>query len=188
MRPHIDHVELTVSDLSRAERFYDALLPLLGFDLRHKGRGDFPDFDHTEIDYATADFSLGLVSPRRGGGRGRRRRKPGALHHLAFAADSRERWTVSLHRSAPFPACGSGPHPGVTQNIPRITTLSFFMTPRESKWKSSTSPGNVTFCETSYFALWKGGRFLWSCSPSPAAWGPFFSVEKPAISSGCICR
>ena len=43
------------------------------------------------------------------------------------------------------------------------------------------------FCETSYFALWKGGRFLWSCSPSPAAWGPFFSVEKPAISSGCIC-
>ena len=31
MRPHIDHVELTVSDLSRAERFYDALLPLAGF-------------------------------------------------------------------------------------------------------------------------------------------------------------
>ena len=91
MRPHIDHVELTVSDLSRAERFYDALLPLLGFDLRHKGRGDFPDFDHTEIDYATADFSLGLVSPRPElAGEGVCRRKPGALHHLAFAADSRE--------------------------------------------------------------------------------------------------
>ena len=90
MRPHIDHVELTVSDLSRAERFYDALLPLLGFDLRHKGRGDFSDFDHTEIDYATADFSLGLVSPRPElAGEGVCRRKPGALHHLAFAADSR---------------------------------------------------------------------------------------------------
>ena len=91
MRPHIDHVELTVSDLSRAERFYDALLPLLGFDLRHKGRGDFPDFDHKEIDYSTAVFSLGLVSPRPElAGEGVCRRKPGALHHLAFAADSRE--------------------------------------------------------------------------------------------------
>ena len=44
-----------------------------------------------EIDYATADFSLGLVSPRPElAGEGVCRRKPGALHHLAFAADSRE--------------------------------------------------------------------------------------------------
>lgn len=48
------------------------------------------------------------------------------------------------------------------------------MTPRGSNWKSSTSPGNVTFCETSYFALWKGGRFLWSCSPIPSRLGTFF--------------
>ena len=33
MVPRIDHIELTVADLDRAEPFYDELLPLLGFDL-----------------------------------------------------------------------------------------------------------------------------------------------------------
>lgn len=91
MKPRIDHIELTVSDLDRAERFYDALLPLLGFELRNKGRGEFSEFEHIEIDYATPDFSLGLVNPRPAFcGEEVCRRKPGALHHLAFAADSRE--------------------------------------------------------------------------------------------------
>lgn len=91
MRPRVDHIELTVADLVRAERFYDALLPLLGFDLKNKGRGEFPEFQHIEIDYATADFSLGLVNPRPAlEGEAVCRRKPGALHHLAFGADSRE--------------------------------------------------------------------------------------------------
>ena len=90
MRPKIDHIELTVQDLDRAERFYDALLPLLGFDLKNKGRGHFPEFEHTEIDYGTADFSLGLVNPRPAlKDEEVCRRKPGALHHLAFSADSR---------------------------------------------------------------------------------------------------
>lgn len=91
MKPKIDHIELTVQDLARAERFYDALLPLLGFDLKNKGRDDFPEFEHTEIDYGTADFSLGLVNPRPAlKGEEVCRRKPGALHHLAFSAASRE--------------------------------------------------------------------------------------------------
>lgn len=89
MRPAIDHIEITVADLDRAERFYDALLPLLGFDLKHKGRGEFPAWEHTEIDYGTADFSLGLVCPRPAlAGEGVCRRKPGSLHHLAFRAES----------------------------------------------------------------------------------------------------
>ena len=36
MKPVIDHIHMTVTDLDRAERFYDRLLPMLGFDLRHK--------------------------------------------------------------------------------------------------------------------------------------------------------
>lgn len=33
MRPKIDHIHITVEDPDRAERFYDRLLPLLGFSL-----------------------------------------------------------------------------------------------------------------------------------------------------------
>ena len=33
MEPIIDHIEITVRDISVAVRFYDRLLPLLGFDL-----------------------------------------------------------------------------------------------------------------------------------------------------------
>ena len=89
MRPQVDHIELTVADLDRAERFYDALLPLLGFDLKDKSRGEFPEFEYIEIDYGTADFSLGLVCPRPAlRDEAVCRRRPGALHHLAFRADS----------------------------------------------------------------------------------------------------
>ena len=89
MTPKIDHIEITVADLDRAERFYDVLLPLLGFDLKDKGRGEFTAYEHVEIDYGTADFSLGLVCPRPAlREEAVCRRKPGALHHLAFRAES----------------------------------------------------------------------------------------------------
>ena len=42
MVPRIDHIELTVADLDRAEPFYDELLPLLGFDLDRKTWGNLP--------------------------------------------------------------------------------------------------------------------------------------------------
>lgn len=90
MKPKIDHIELTVQDLDRAERFYDALMPLLGL-VKRGGREAFPEFEHIEIDYGSADFSLGLVNPRPAF-RDEEvcRRKPGALHHLAFSASGRE--------------------------------------------------------------------------------------------------
>ena len=66
MVPRIDHIELTVADLDRAEPFYDELLPLLGFDLT-------------------------LICPRPAlVGEAVCRRKPGSLHHLAFGVDRRE--------------------------------------------------------------------------------------------------
>ena len=42
MRPRIDHLDITVKDLDREEVFYDALLPLLGFELTMKAKGDEP--------------------------------------------------------------------------------------------------------------------------------------------------
>ena len=63
MEPFIDHIEITVKDMAAAVPFYDRLLPLLGF---------------------------AITSPRRAfAGETINRRKPGALHHLAFRATSR---------------------------------------------------------------------------------------------------
>lgn len=42
VEPIVDHIEITVRDLSVAEPFYDRFLPLLGFDLRHKGGAASP--------------------------------------------------------------------------------------------------------------------------------------------------
>lgn len=36
MEPIIDHIQITVKDLSTAVQFYDKLMPLLGFDLSSK--------------------------------------------------------------------------------------------------------------------------------------------------------
>ena len=37
MEPIIDHIQITVKDMSIAEPFYDKLFPLLGFDIQNKG-------------------------------------------------------------------------------------------------------------------------------------------------------
>ena len=37
MEPIIDHIQITVKDMSVAVPFYDKLLPLLGFDIQQKG-------------------------------------------------------------------------------------------------------------------------------------------------------
>ena len=43
MLPMIDHIHITVEDIDRAERFYDKLLPLLGFDLSLKEYDAVPE-------------------------------------------------------------------------------------------------------------------------------------------------
>lgn len=91
MEPVIDHIHLTVDDLGRAEQFYDALLPLLGFDLALKERDSEPEDDgYAIVEYHHRSFSLGIVS-RRPGSEALRpdNRRPGALHHLAFHVDGR---------------------------------------------------------------------------------------------------
>lgn len=91
MKPIIDHIQITVQDLDRAEKFYDKLLPILGFDLNKKlrGRVDANDFD--VIEYAHEILIIGFNSPRpEVKDDPPHRRRPGALHHLAFRAESEE--------------------------------------------------------------------------------------------------
>ena len=86
--PRIDHIHVTVRDIERAERFYDALLPLLGFDLALKERAVVRDRDYRLVEYHHAAFSLGIVSERpQYSFNPVSRRRAGAMHHLAFRVD-----------------------------------------------------------------------------------------------------
>ncbi len=105
MKPVIDHIHMTVTDLDRAERFYDRLLPMLGFDLRHKAKDAVPGHEYEIVEYNHVSFSIGIVSPRKeyametvG------RRKPGALHHLAFRVESSGEVDHLFERVATIPA------------------------------------------------------------------------------------
>lgn len=91
MEPIIDHIQITVKDLKAAEVFYDKLMPILGFDLskKHKGRVEKHDFD--VIEYQHPLVLIGINSPREAFKEDAiHRRKPGALHHLAFRAHSQQ--------------------------------------------------------------------------------------------------
>ena len=90
MVPVLDHIHITVSNLKRWETFYDKLLPLLGFDLRYKEYDCVNAHEYEIIEYHHAQFSLGLISPRRCFERESiNRRKPGAMHHIAFHVENR---------------------------------------------------------------------------------------------------
>jgi len=39
MKPIIDHIQITVKNFEKAERFYDKLMPILGLDLKDKSKG-----------------------------------------------------------------------------------------------------------------------------------------------------
>lgn len=90
IKPRIDHIHITVGDLERAERYYDRLLPLLGFDLSLKEHDHVPEHEYHIVDYHDRAFSIGLVNQREAyRGEKPSRRKAGALHHLAFRADGK---------------------------------------------------------------------------------------------------
>lgn len=91
MKPIIDHIQITVRDLSLAESFYDKLMQILGFDLARKAKGAVPAHDFEVIEYGHPLLTFGINSPREGfKDDSIHRRKPGALHHLAFRADSKD--------------------------------------------------------------------------------------------------
>jgi catechol 2,3-dioxygenase-like lactoylglutathione lyase family enzyme len=91
VKPVIDHIQITVRDLPVAEAFYDKLMPILGFDLNKKVKGKVSKHEFDVVEYAHPNLLFGINSPREQfRNETVHRRKPGALHHLAFKADSTE--------------------------------------------------------------------------------------------------
>jgi catechol 2,3-dioxygenase-like lactoylglutathione lyase family enzyme len=90
MEPFIDHIEITVRDMATAVPFYDRLLPLLGFDLRHRTEAVIEKHDKRVVSYEHPHLGFAITSPLNAFSHETiNRRKPGALHHLAFRARSR---------------------------------------------------------------------------------------------------
>ena len=90
MEPIIDHIQITVKDMSIAVPFYDKLLPILGFDIQNKVSAVIEEHEFHVVEYTHPRLTFAITSPRSGfAGDTIHRRKPGALHHLAFKAESR---------------------------------------------------------------------------------------------------
>jgi catechol 2,3-dioxygenase-like lactoylglutathione lyase family enzyme len=102
MEPIIDHIEITVKDMSVAVPFYDKLLPLLGFDPKRRVSAVMEDREKHVVEYEHPRLGFAITSPRSVFmGETINRRKPGSLHHLAFRATSRaevDRLHVELKR------------------------------------------------------------------------------------------
>ena len=91
MKPIIDHIQITVKDLKIAEPFYDKLMPVLGFDLSRKSKGTVAAHEFDVVEYFHPLLIFVINSPREAFREDMiHRRKPGAIHHLAFKAESRE--------------------------------------------------------------------------------------------------
>jgi catechol 2,3-dioxygenase-like lactoylglutathione lyase family enzyme len=90
MEPIIDHIQITVKDMDVAVPFYDRFLPLLGFDPRSRSSAVIEDHDFHVVEYSHPLLAFAITSPRKAFADDTiHRRKPGALHHLAFKAESR---------------------------------------------------------------------------------------------------
>jgi catechol 2,3-dioxygenase-like lactoylglutathione lyase family enzyme len=90
MEPTIDHIEITVKDMKIAVPFYDKLLPLLGFDAQSRVSAVIEEHEKQVVQYSHPRLGFAITSPRKAFvGDSMNRRKPGALHHLAFKAASR---------------------------------------------------------------------------------------------------
>jgi len=90
MEPIIDHIQITVQDMDVAVPFYDKLLPLLGFGGARRVDATIEGHELRVLDYTHPRLGFTISSPRSAfAGDSIHRRKPGALHHLAFKAESR---------------------------------------------------------------------------------------------------
>jgi catechol 2,3-dioxygenase-like lactoylglutathione lyase family enzyme len=98
MEPIIDHIQITVKDMNVAVPFYDKLLPVLGFEIQNKVSAVIEEHEFHVVEYTHPRLAFAITSPRSAfAGDTINRRKPGALHHLAFKAESRGE-VDKLHR------------------------------------------------------------------------------------------
>jgi catechol 2,3-dioxygenase-like lactoylglutathione lyase family enzyme len=91
MEPIIDHIQITVKDMTVAVPFYEKLMPLLGFDPKKKSEALIEKHEFHVMEWQHSKLCFAITSPRAAvSDETINRRKPGALHHLAFKAPSRE--------------------------------------------------------------------------------------------------
>jgi catechol 2,3-dioxygenase-like lactoylglutathione lyase family enzyme len=102
MKPVIDHIQITVKDMSVALPFYDKLMPLLGFNLENRTNAVVQSHELHVVEYIHPQLAFGINSPREPFAEETvHRRKPGALHHLAFKVESKaevDRLAAQLER------------------------------------------------------------------------------------------
>jgi catechol 2,3-dioxygenase-like lactoylglutathione lyase family enzyme len=90
MKPVVDHIQITVRDMSVAVPFYDKLMPLLGFDPKRRTSAVIETHEFHVVEYSHPLLAFAITSPRGAFKTDMiNRRKPGALHHIAFKAQSR---------------------------------------------------------------------------------------------------
>jgi catechol 2,3-dioxygenase-like lactoylglutathione lyase family enzyme len=118
MEPIIDHIQITVKEMSVAVPFYDKLLPLLGFSLQDKGSAVIKEHEFHVVEYKHPRLAFAITSPRNAFAEETiNRRKPGALHHLAFKAESRaevDRLHVELKKIGATIVCPPREYPEYT--------------------------------------------------------------------------
>jgi len=86
----VDHLQVTVRDVGAVETFYDGLMEALGFDLNKKIKVYLEELDMTVIEYLDKSYDFGICSSLKEYQEETiHRRKPGAVHHIAFRASSR---------------------------------------------------------------------------------------------------
>ncbi len=90
MKPVVDHIQITVRNMRVAIPFYDKLMPLSGFDPKRRTSAVIDEHESHVVEYTHPLLSFAITSPK-GAFKDEtiNRRKPGALHHLAFKAESR---------------------------------------------------------------------------------------------------
>lgn len=90
MKPIIDHIQVIVKNMAIAEPFYDQLMPILGFDLQKKISATLEEHDLYVVEYLHPLLDFGICSPRTAFKEDSvHRRKPGAIHHIAFRVETR---------------------------------------------------------------------------------------------------
>lgn len=98
MEPVVDHLQVTVRDFVAAVAFYDRLMPLLGFEPGKRASATIAAHDFQVVEYSHPRLAFAITSPRQSlRDQEVHRRRPGALHHLAFRVGSREA-VDALHR------------------------------------------------------------------------------------------
>lgn len=86
----VDHLQVTVRDVGTVETFYNGLMEALGFDLNKKIKVYLEELDMTVIEYLDKSYDFGICSSLKEYQEETiHRRKPGAVHHIAFRASSR---------------------------------------------------------------------------------------------------